>query len=365
MSQDRDQHGTDRLSGMDSENETDRNKFIPGAMGDRIAYLRKQKKMTQAQLAVQLGISAQAVSKWESGLSCPDIMTLVPLAHELGVSTDELLGVSGGREAGLSQEKEEKSEEGRSDSAPSSDQASDCGWAEEEETDQDQASFSFQSLLVIPGRDGSTHAIRELCLGAGACAAVIRNGSDFGLELSGYLEDEIISEVTDEVWTIRDVADKRLFRIGRSTISKRKMIITIPAGYRFDTVRLNIGAGTLNGTGICADKSVLSVGAGQVTMENFISRASKITCGMGEITVRGELYGKCAVDCGMGSIKLFIREPERYGYRASVGMGEVRIGENKLSGIGGNQTMNAGAPNFYKVSCSMGEVNISFTDRDA
>lgn len=43
--------------------------FIPGAMGKRITYLRKKRKMTQAQLAEQLGISAQAVSKWESGVS--------------------------------------------------------------------------------------------------------------------------------------------------------------------------------------------------------------------------------------------------------------------------------------------------------
>ena len=81
--------------------------------------------------------------------------------------------------------------------------------------------------------------------------------------------------------------------------------------------------------------------------------------------VRGELYGKCSVDCGMGSVRLYIKEPEHYGYRTSVGMGEVRIGDNRLSGIGGSQTMNAGDSNFYKVSCSMGMVRVAFTDWDA
>ena len=66
----------------------DRKEFVPGTMGGRIAYLRKRKKLTQAQLAEQLGISAQAVSKWESGISCPDIMTLVPLSQVLEVSTE-------------------------------------------------------------------------------------------------------------------------------------------------------------------------------------------------------------------------------------------------------------------------------------
>lgn len=97
-------------------------------------------------------------------------------------------------------------------------------------------------------------------------------------------------------------------------------------------------------------------------MKDFFSNGSKITCGMGEIVVRGGLYGKCAVDCGMGAVRLYLREPEHYGYRTSVGMGEVRIGDNRLSGIGGSQTMNAGDSNFYKVSCSMGMVSVVFTE---
>ena len=61
-------------------------------MGRRIADLRKQKGMTQEQLANQVGVTAQAVSKWENDLSCPDISVLPQLAEVLGVTTDELLG---------------------------------------------------------------------------------------------------------------------------------------------------------------------------------------------------------------------------------------------------------------------------------
>ena len=63
-----------------------------------------------------------------------------------------------------------------------------------------------------------------------------------------------------------------------------------------------------------------------MTMKDFISYASKITCGMGEIVVRGELYGKCSVDCGMGSVRLYIKEPEHYGYRTSVGWARSESG---------------------------------------
>lgn len=61
-------------------------------MGKRIAARRKELKMTQEALAQELGVSAQAVSKWENDLSCPDISILPKLAKTLGLTTDALLG---------------------------------------------------------------------------------------------------------------------------------------------------------------------------------------------------------------------------------------------------------------------------------
>ena len=61
-------------------------------MGKRISELRKNKGMTQEQLAQRVGVTAQAVSKWENDLSCPDISILPQLAEALGVTTDERLG---------------------------------------------------------------------------------------------------------------------------------------------------------------------------------------------------------------------------------------------------------------------------------
>ena len=61
-------------------------------IGSRIAALRRKKNMTQEELAAALGVTPQAVSKWENDLSCPDITLLPQLAKLLGVSVDELLG---------------------------------------------------------------------------------------------------------------------------------------------------------------------------------------------------------------------------------------------------------------------------------
>ena len=60
--------------------------------GQRITALRKERSMTQDQLAQELGITAQAISKWENGQSYPDILLLPKLAAVYGVRVDELLG---------------------------------------------------------------------------------------------------------------------------------------------------------------------------------------------------------------------------------------------------------------------------------
>ena len=60
-------------------------------IGKRIAALRKEKNLTQEELAGHMGVSAQAVSKWENDQTCPDISALPRLARLLGVTVDELL----------------------------------------------------------------------------------------------------------------------------------------------------------------------------------------------------------------------------------------------------------------------------------
>lgn len=60
-------------------------------IGSRIARFRKANGMTQEDLANLMGVSSQAVSKWENDASCPDISLLPQLSKVLGVTTDELL----------------------------------------------------------------------------------------------------------------------------------------------------------------------------------------------------------------------------------------------------------------------------------
>lgn len=60
-------------------------------VGEKIALLRKKNNWSQEELANELGISRQSVSKWESGNSIPDLDKIVKMSHLFGVSTDYLL----------------------------------------------------------------------------------------------------------------------------------------------------------------------------------------------------------------------------------------------------------------------------------
>lgn len=70
-------------------------------IGTNIKRLRLQRRETQRQLAEHLGVSSQAVSKWENNASAPDISLLFPIAGHFGVTIDELLAERDGKNAHL------------------------------------------------------------------------------------------------------------------------------------------------------------------------------------------------------------------------------------------------------------------------
>lgn len=64
-------------------------------MGQIIKKLRKEHNFTQEELAEQLGVTFQAISKWENDSGMPDISQVIPIATVFGVSTDVLFGIYG------------------------------------------------------------------------------------------------------------------------------------------------------------------------------------------------------------------------------------------------------------------------------
>lgn len=78
--------------------------FLMRRVGQNISTLRRERNMTQMELADRMGVSFQAVSNWERGESMPDIAKLPELARMLGVTIDDLLGESAPLVEGLTQQ---------------------------------------------------------------------------------------------------------------------------------------------------------------------------------------------------------------------------------------------------------------------
>ena len=64
-------------------------------IGKRISEWRQNKNMSQEEMANRIGVTPQAVSKWERGQSLPDVALLADICFVLGVSADYLLGTQG------------------------------------------------------------------------------------------------------------------------------------------------------------------------------------------------------------------------------------------------------------------------------
>ena len=62
------------------------------SISEQIALLRKEKGLTQEELAEKIGVSAQTISKWENGVTLPDILLLPIIADIFGITIDELYG---------------------------------------------------------------------------------------------------------------------------------------------------------------------------------------------------------------------------------------------------------------------------------
>ena len=64
------------------------------SIGEKIKEYRQKNHMTQEQLASRLNVTFQTVSKWETGVSAPDLSLIVPITKIFNISADELLGIN-------------------------------------------------------------------------------------------------------------------------------------------------------------------------------------------------------------------------------------------------------------------------------
>ena len=138
--------------------------------GDFLYSLRKEKGMTQAELAQALGVTNKAVSKWETGEAMPETAQLLPISRIFGVTVDELL-------AGK-----------RND--PSGGRASDDRTEKNEEPDDD-----IRNHIFTRGKDEEPKTLLEKICGC-ICGAVMLAG------VTAYLLLGTLAELWNPYWVI-------------------------------------------------------------------------------------------------------------------------------------------------------------------
>ena len=123
-------------------------------LGERIRELRLRDGRTQENLAGELGVTAQAVSRWENSICCPDVELIPPIANFFGVSIDELFGCDNERAKKVDALAERICEMNRENNG--------------EDISLDAAvSLARESLIEFPGNEKLTLALASVLYNAG------------------------------------------------------------------------------------------------------------------------------------------------------------------------------------------------------
>lgn len=137
--------------------------------------------------------------------------------------------------------------------------------------------------------------------------------------------------------------------------------IFVPKDYKFDEVDIDVGAGTLNADAIIADEMDINVGAGEADLTDFDVSYLSMKSGAGSIKASGAVKDGCDVDGGIGEVTLTLEGAETdFDYAITVGIGEVRIGDDSYSGLGHQKTVSNNAGKSIDVECGIGSVNVNF-----
>lgn len=147
------------------------------AFGDFLYELRKEKGMTQANLAERLGVTNKAVSKWETGEALPETSLLVPIAEVFGVTVDELLK---GRRSGA-----DGADGGQKCDFETGGEYSQYDENEKSQTVGDKISEAIRENLFTRGKDDEPETVADKICGA-LCAGVLFCGLTVYLFLGAF-----------------------------------------------------------------------------------------------------------------------------------------------------------------------------------
>ncbi len=126
-------------------------------------------------------------------------------------------------------------------------------------------------------------------------------------------------------------------------------------------IDMEIGAGNFNIEGLLSDEVDISVGAGNAEIDNIDAGEVSLEVGAGKIVVDDMTVMNLELECGAGNVNLTLAgDVTDYNYQVESAMGNIRIGDNKYTGIIGERNINNGSSRKIDVECAMGNIEIDF-----
>lgn len=147
--------------------------------------------------------------------------------------------------------------------------------------------------------------------------------------------------------------------------------VTVPEGYRFDNVYVELGAGSLEADALRADTITLDAGAGYGEIDLLEAGNLTADVGVGYLEIgRADIKNMLEADCGVGSFQLCILgNREDFSYQVDCGMGTVTLdGESRSrqfkSPDGGSVFPAGTGEKQMRLSCGVGDIDISFEGQE-
>ena len=238
-------------------------------IANKLIELRKNHGLSQEELAEKLGISRQAVSKWERAESSPDIDNIILLSRLYGIGVDELLC----NENSVSIDGSELVLESAAEAEPEETVGSSDGVTNFECT--------ARANLTIKGTEG------------GVCTVAIDGPEDEKRSCRVFTEGDTLSIIQDDDSGFWD----RVFS------SPKNLNITVGLPHRMDSIEAKLKGGSVNIERISANSMEFKLGGGRAAISDCSARELEVLTGGGSIIIRGVKTKTSEIKTGGGSVK--------------------------------------------------------------
>ncbi len=151
-------------------------------------------------------------------------------------------------------------------------------------------------------------------------------------------------------------------RKAKENAEDSRITLYLPAGYGWEAVDLEVGAGQILAEGLKVDELDISVEAGEIRLSGMEAGSLSAEVGVGNFVAQGNVTGSVEAECSMGNLELHLAGSSTdYDYELQCVAGNIKIGEEQYgTGVAKEQTINNNAGRRIDLECSMGNITVTF-----